>query len=90
MEQYANAPRAYLKAGRRVVPRDGIHPAILHISDYVNGTDLSTKRVSRKAGLHPYTLTRWLKGKHAASIYDVEAVLNVMGFTLRVVGEDDD
>lgn len=89
LEQPADAPRAYCKSGGRFGPANGLHPVLAFLRDRVRGSTLSLEAISAAAGMHRRSLSRWFHARNSPKLYDLETVLNTLGYTLTVRERDD-
>ena len=83
MEILPDAPKPFRRkpGGQATVPLVK-HPAIVKIHEIMTTTSARQWEIAKAAGTHRVTLNRWVRGRNAPTITDLEAVLNVCGYTL--------
>lgn len=67
---------------RRV--HQAVHPVIQFITDETSRQLVSDRVVAERAGINRETLSLWRRGGRSPAMASVEAVLNVLGYTLAV------
>lgn len=50
----------------------------------INKSGLTDQEVAQRAGMHPNTLYTWRSGKAAATVFNMESILDTMGFELVI------
>lgn len=60
------------------------------IHTLVEEKGMSQKDVANLAGVHPMTATNWLMEEHGAVLHNLEAFVNVLGYTIDIepIGEN--
>ena len=72
--------------GRLNIPKN-VHPLVRETFAIMNRERATQMEVAERAGYNHHTLTAW-KRNRAPSIPDLEATLNVLGYSLKIVPID--
>lgn len=74
---------------KRKDPKDGsgIHPIIRWIWVEMNRQCASQEDVAKRAGVSSSAMRKWRKGDRSPKLFEIEAVVNALGGTLRVRGD---
>lgn len=66
-----------------------IHPIVRWIWTQINHQHASQEDVATRAGINSSTLRKWRDGVRSPRIMELEAVVNVLGYKLKVVLQED-
>lgn len=75
---------------RQKIPNGrGVHPFIRWIWRRINLDEWSQEDLAIKAGVSSNTIRKWRRGERNPRISELEAVINAMGYRLKIVeGEE--
>lgn len=75
---------------RQIIPDGrGVHPFVRWIWRRINIDEWSQEDLAKKAGVSSSAMRKWRKGERNPRISELEAVVNAMGYRLKIVeGED--
>ena len=66
--------------------KDGlaVHPFVRWMWGQINLQKRSQQEVAKTSGVPVYTMCRWRRGARSPSLSDMEAVVNTLGYDLRL------
>jgi predicted transcriptional regulator len=73
------------------MPTEGkaVHPLVRWIWDQIVRQRVAQEDLAERAGVCSSTLRKWRKGERSPQLYELEAVVNVLGGKLNVRVRDD-
>lgn len=84
------APHAYRRPRTPPATNRGVHPFVRRIWNEMEEQRVSQLALQDCTGINVKTLTSWFRGKHSPKLLDVEAVLNALGYELKLVARTDE
>lgn len=66
-----------------------IHPIVRWVWTQINHQRASQEDVSQRSGVSSSTMRKWRDGVRSPRLLELEAVINVLGYKLKVVMEED-
>ena len=74
---------------KRKDPADsrGVHPIIRWIWVEMNRQCASQEDVAKRAGVSSSAMRKWRAGDRSPKLFEIEAVVNALGGTLRIRGD---
>lgn len=79
--------RKHLRQG--VTEGMAIHPIVRWIWEQINSQRASQEDVAERAGVNSSTLRKWRDGVRSPRVVELEAVVNVLGYKLKVVLQEE-
>lgn len=65
----------------------GVHPFVRWIWKRVNLDEWSQEDLAKRSGVSSSAMRKWRRGERNPRIGELEAVINAMGYRLKIVGE---
>jgi DNA-binding phage protein len=62
----------------------GVHHILRFIEQEITVQGISKREVARRAGIHHDSLYRYLQGRDKCALEQAEAILNVLGYTVKI------
>lgn len=66
-----------------------VHPIVRWIWQQINDQRASQEDVAERAGINSSTLRKWRDGVRSPRVVELEAVVNVLGYRLKIVMQED-